>query len=168
MSYRLQILHGSSYELPAGIYAKNNFRDSLKKFLKLGKIKEIAITRTFFELHTPDFAWNFIWTVSTNYEKKISQRRQKGGGSRVARGNSAIFWATQSRFCMEVCMDHFNKFWTKCKFAKKWEKNIKSIKSPKVQKNELKVWTPLIAIVELLVLLILLIFQFVMIMVCPA
>ena len=30
-----------------------------------------AITRPFFELQTPDFAWKFVWTVPTNYEKKI-------------------------------------------------------------------------------------------------
>ena len=53
LSYTLQILHGSSYELPAGIRAK-------RKNLKLGKIKEIDITRSFFELHTPDFAWKFV------------------------------------------------------------------------------------------------------------
>ena len=37
-----------------------------------------AITQPFFELQTPDFAWKFIWTVPTNYEKKISQGRQNG------------------------------------------------------------------------------------------
>jgi len=30
-----------------------------------------AITQPFFELQTPDFAWKFVWTVPTNYEKKI-------------------------------------------------------------------------------------------------
>ena len=29
-----------------------------------------AITHSFFELQTPDFAWKFVWTVPTNYEKK--------------------------------------------------------------------------------------------------
>ena len=29
-----------------------------------------AITQPFFELQTPDFAWKFVWTVPTNYEKK--------------------------------------------------------------------------------------------------
>ena len=63
MEVRMNCLQGSMQ--------KNNFRDSLKKILKLGKIKEMAITRPFFELHTPDFAWKFIWTVWTNYEKKL-------------------------------------------------------------------------------------------------
>ena len=49
------------------------FRESLNFFLKLGKIKEMAITGPFFELHTPDFAWKLVWTVSTNFEQKISQ-----------------------------------------------------------------------------------------------
>ena len=30
-----------------------------------------AITQPFFQLQTPDFAWKFVWTVPTNYEKKI-------------------------------------------------------------------------------------------------
>jgi len=30
-----------------------------------------AITQPFFELQTPDFAWKFVWTVPTNYEKKF-------------------------------------------------------------------------------------------------
>ena len=48
------------------------FRVSLKKIFKLGKIKEIAITRPFLELQTSDlawtpyFAWKFVWTVQPN------------------------------------------------------------------------------------------------------
>ena len=38
-----------------------------------------AVTQPFFELQTPDFAWKFIWTVQTNFEKKIYQGYQKGG-----------------------------------------------------------------------------------------
>ena len=30
-----------------------------------------AITQPFFELQPPDFAWKFVWTVPTNYEKKF-------------------------------------------------------------------------------------------------
>ena len=33
-----------------------------------------AITQPFFELQTPDFAWKFVWTVPTNYEKKLLLR----------------------------------------------------------------------------------------------
>ena len=29
-----------------------------------------AITQPFFELHTPDFAWKFVWTVQTDYKSK--------------------------------------------------------------------------------------------------
>ena len=28
-----------------------------------------------FELQTPDFAWKFVWTVPTNYEKKNLAKR---------------------------------------------------------------------------------------------
>ena len=31
-----------------------------------------AITQLFFELQTPDFAWKFLWTLPTNYAKKVS------------------------------------------------------------------------------------------------
>merc|ERR1711984_8806 len=30
-----------------------------------------AITQPFLEPQTPDFAWKFVWTVPTNYEKKF-------------------------------------------------------------------------------------------------
>ena len=36
-----------------------------------------AITRSFFELQTPDFAWKFVWTVPTNYEKKNCKKKNK-------------------------------------------------------------------------------------------
>ena len=29
---------------------------------------------SFFELQTPDFAWKFVWTVPTNYEKKVVKK----------------------------------------------------------------------------------------------
>ena len=35
-----------------------------------------AITQPFFELQTPDFAWKFVWTVPTNYEKKIVKKKK--------------------------------------------------------------------------------------------
>ena len=38
-----------------------------------------AITQPFFELQTPDFAWKFVWTVPTNYEKKIVKKNLKFG-----------------------------------------------------------------------------------------
>ena len=38
-----------------------------------------AISQSFFELQTPDFAWKFVWTVPMNYEKKFGQGCQKGG-----------------------------------------------------------------------------------------
>ena len=60
------------------------------KFKKLsGRIS--AMTPPFFELQTPDFAWQFVWTVPTNYEFFFGQGRQKGGCSGASGGNSAIF-----------------------------------------------------------------------------
>ena len=38
-----------------------------------------AITQQFFELQTPDFSWKFMWTVPTNYEKKIVRGVRRGG-----------------------------------------------------------------------------------------
>merc|ERR1712105_486213 len=41
-----------------------------RKYQKIPKMPEISeisdITRSFFELRTPDFAWKFVWTVRTN------------------------------------------------------------------------------------------------------
>ena len=36
-----------------------------------------AITQPFFELQTPDFAWNFVWIVPTNYKSTKVQKVQK-------------------------------------------------------------------------------------------
>ena len=56
LSYRLQILHGSSY----GQFKQNT------KVQKVQKSTKVLITQPFFELQTPDFAWKFIWTVQPN------------------------------------------------------------------------------------------------------
>ena len=34
------------------------------------KNTKLSITRSFFELETPDFAWKFVWTVRTKYTHK--------------------------------------------------------------------------------------------------
>ena len=31
---------------------------------------KLSITRLFFELETPDFAWKFVWTIPTKYTHK--------------------------------------------------------------------------------------------------
>ena len=36
-----------------------------------------AITRSFFELQTPDFAWKFVWIVQINYKSTKVQKVQK-------------------------------------------------------------------------------------------
>ena len=36
-----------------------------------------AITYLFLEPQTPDFAWKFVWTVPTNYEKKLHILKNK-------------------------------------------------------------------------------------------
>ena len=42
-----------------------------KKLILVFSFVPSAITHPFFELQTPDFAWKFVWTVPTNYEKKF-------------------------------------------------------------------------------------------------
>ena len=54
--------------------------------MKFDDFVRSAITWPFFELQTPDFAWKFVWTVQTNYEKFFGQGRQKGV-SGASRGN---------------------------------------------------------------------------------
>ena len=34
---------------------------------------KLSITRSFFEVETPDFAWKFVWTVRTKYTHKKVQ-----------------------------------------------------------------------------------------------
>ena len=34
------------------------------------QITKLSITRSFFELQSPDFAWKFIWTVWTTFDKQ--------------------------------------------------------------------------------------------------
>ena len=36
-----------------------------------------AITQPFFELQTPDFAWEFVWIVEINYKSTKVQKVQK-------------------------------------------------------------------------------------------
>ena len=51
-----------------GIHAKKNLHGNPCK--KILCIMELAITQTFFELQTPDFAWKFVWTVRIKYPHK--------------------------------------------------------------------------------------------------
>ena len=49
--------------------------------LKRGSQGRQGVTQPFFELHIPDFAWKFIWIVSTNFEQnenlqKIKKRKK--------------------------------------------------------------------------------------------
>ena len=35
---------------------------------------KLSITHSFFELQSPDFAWKFVWTVRTNFEKNLKTK----------------------------------------------------------------------------------------------
>ena len=56
---------------------------------------ELAITQTFFELQTPNFAWKFIWTVPTKWasmQKNIGMESiQENSMDNGISYNSAIF-----------------------------------------------------------------------------
>ena len=58
-----------------GIHAKKNLHGNPCK--KILWITELAITQTFFELQTPDFAWKFVWIVSTNFEQKANLQKNE-------------------------------------------------------------------------------------------
>ena len=34
----------------------------------MAEITKLSITRSFFELETPDLAWKFVWTIRTKYK----------------------------------------------------------------------------------------------------
>ena len=38
------------------------------------QIAKLIITHSFLELQSADFAWKFIWTVRTNFEKKMKKK----------------------------------------------------------------------------------------------
>ena len=66
MSYRLQILHGSSYGLS----------NQMTKY-KSTKSTKVLITQPSFELQTPDFAWKFIWTDQPNDKVQKVQKYKR-------------------------------------------------------------------------------------------
>ena len=55
-----------------------------------------AVTKPFFELHTPDFAWKFVWTVPTNYEKFFWVRGVTRRGSQGRQGVTQPFFELQT------------------------------------------------------------------------
>ena len=94
---------------------------------------KLSITHSFFELQTPDF----VWTVRTTKYKKYKSTHI----------NSAIFWATDSRFCMEIHMDWPTKWQstrnTKIQKYKKLkkrknDKNAKNVECTKSTKKNLR------------------------------
>ena len=46
---------------------------SLSLLPEMSSFVPSAITRPFFELQPPDFAWMFIWTIQTNYQKMAAK-----------------------------------------------------------------------------------------------
>merc|ERR1712208_33027 len=61
---------------------RSHFRTKKYKSTKKCISTKVLITQPFFELHTPDFAWKFIWTVEPNdkvqkYKKYKSTKIQK-------------------------------------------------------------------------------------------
>ena len=109
MSYRLEILHGSSYgpSRHKGHPCKEKLAWNPCK--KIPWTMELAITQPFFELDNQDFAWKFVWTIQKNghpcKEKSAWKSMQENSMDHGISYNSAIFRATDSRFCMEVHMD---------------------------------------------------------------
>ena len=57
---------------------------------------KLSITRSFFEVETPDFAWKFVWTFRTKYTHKKYK---------VLITQPFLNY----RFCMEVHMDCLTK-----------------------------------------------------------
>ena len=88
----------------------------------MGPNTKMNITRSFLELQSPVLAWKFMWTVRTKYK---STKSTKEVHKYKSTHNSVIFWATDSRFCMEVRMDSPNKL-QKYKSTKSTKKVQKS------------------------------------------
>merc|ERR1712105_205659 len=90
LSYRVQILHASSY----GQSEQNTKVQKYKKYKKSTKSTKVLITQPFFELQTPDFTRKFIWTVEPNdkIQKDKMTKRQKdkeeGGATVETKGST--------------------------------------------------------------------------------
>merc|ERR1712083_680946 len=103
-----------------------------------------TITRSFFELQTPDFAWKFVWIVQINYKSTKVQKVQKSTKKYI----STKVLITQSFLELQT-PDFAWKFICTVQPNEKVQKykKYKSTKVQNVQKNELKVWTPHFALV---------------------
>ena len=60
---------------PNKLQKYKKYKKSTKKYIST----KVLITQSFLELQTPDFAWNFIWTVQTNDGEKIHVTREVRG-----------------------------------------------------------------------------------------
>ena len=102
--------------------------DSLNQLQKYKKYvsTKVLIPQSFFEIQTPNFAWKFIWTVQPNekvqkYKKYKSKRVKKYKSTEVQKYKS-----------------------TK---TQKYKNQKMKISKRSTKLCELKVWTPLIALV---------------------
>ena len=77
-----------------------------------------------------DFAWKFVWIVRTitKAQSTKSIKKYKKVYKYKSTHNSVIFWATDSRFCIEVHM-HCPTKWENSKVQK-----VQKYKNKKVQK----------------------------------
>ena len=119
-----------------GLYNRLNIGDRRVVVVCLSSFVPSAITRPFFELQTPDFAWKFVWIVQINYKStKVQkvQKKYKKVHKYKSTHNSVIFRATDSRFCMEVHMHRPTK-WESTKVQK-----VQKYKSTKRLKNVKKI-----------------------------
>ena len=76
MSYRVQILPGSSY-----VQSEQNTK--VKKYKKVQKSTKVLITKPIFELQTPDLVWKFIWIVQPNDKVQKVQKVQNFNTTKV-------------------------------------------------------------------------------------
>ena len=94
------------------------------------------ITEPFFELQTPDFAWKFVWTVWTNFDKILKKMKKK-----LRKWRNAI---TQPFFELQTPDFAWKLVWTVWtdydKILKKMKKMKKKCKKHKKKKCTKK-WT---------------------------
>ena len=80
------------------------------------RMRNDAITWPFLELQTPNFAWKFVWTVQTNFEKFLKNKNgyQKNGRQIIKLSITHSF--------LELQTPNFAWKWKKLKI--KWLPNI--------------------------------------------
>ena len=99
----------------------------------MAEITKLSITRSFFELETPDLAWKFVWTVRTKYTHKKVQSTH----------NSAIFQVQILHGSSYGLSNQIKKYKSTLRTkVQKYRSTNEQRKKYKMYKNTKNTWVP--------------------------